>query len=458
MRLHRRDAMFRLGQVGLGALTLPDLLGLERRPRASPSRAARRGRASSSSSGAGRPARTCGTSSPTPPRASAARSARSPRTCPGSRSATSCPCWPGHADKLAVVRSMTHAQQRPRPSVYHMLTGRRDPTPGLPGERPPPERLPVRRLGGLGVLAAGRPAGERDLPRPIGHDGVTYAGTHAGFLGPRHDPMELAVATGTRSGRSRLPGVGQPVDLPEGVDAAPVALAPGPAPAARGRGPPAPARRGFGAASATSASRRSAWSLAGRASGPSTSTARTPGSATATAATSTARASCWPAGWSRPGVRLVTVNWMYFNADGQVANVWDTHGGIGGLERARPATRCSSTTTACPPLDRALSALLDDLDARGLLDETLVVAVGEFGRTPKINAAAAAATTGRSATRPCWPAAASAAARSTAPATSTPPTSRTTRSPPRTCSRRSTTPSGSRPTPRSATAKAARSG
>ncbi len=36
-------------------------------------------------------------------------------------------------------------------------------------------------------------------------------------------------------------------------------------------------------------------------------------------------------------------------------------------------------------LDRALSALLDDLDGRGLLESTLVVAVGEFGRTPKIN-------------------------------------------------------------------------
>ncbi len=36
-------------------------------------------------------------------------------------------------------------------------------------------------------------------------------------------------------------------------------------------------------------------------------------------------------------------------------------------------------------LDRALSALLDDLDDRGLLDSTLVLALGEFGRTPKIN-------------------------------------------------------------------------
>jgi uncharacterized protein (DUF1501 family) len=37
-----------------------------------------------------------------------------------------------------------------------------------------------------------------------------------------------------------------------------------------------------------------------------------------------------------------------------------------------------------PPTDQAISALLDDLEARGLLDDTLVVAAGEFGRTPKI--------------------------------------------------------------------------
>jgi uncharacterized protein (DUF1501 family) len=38
-----------------------------------------------------------------------------------------------------------------------------------------------------------------------------------------------------------------------------------------------------------------------------------------------------------------------------------------------------------PPSDQALSALIQDLDARGLLDSTLVVALGEFGRTPRIN-------------------------------------------------------------------------
>jgi Protein of unknown function (DUF1501) len=43
----------------------------------------------------------------------------------------------------------------------------------------------------------------------------------------------------------------------------------------------------------------------------------------------------------------------------------------------------------CPILDRALSALFDDLRDRGLLETTLVAVMGEFGRTPKINARAA---------------------------------------------------------------------
>jgi arylsulfatase A-like enzyme len=41
---------------------------------------------------------------------------------------------------------------------------------------------------------------------------------------------------------------------------------------------------------------------------------------------------------------------------------------------------------ALPRLDQAVAALLEDLHARGLLETTLVVVVGEFGRTPRINA------------------------------------------------------------------------
>jgi Protein of unknown function (DUF1501) len=69
------------------------------------------------------------------------------------------------------------------------------------------------------------------------------------------------------------------------------------------------------------------------------------------------------------GTRLVTVN---FPDDGQA--FWDTHGN----------NFPSLQKRLMPPADQGFAALLDDLEARGLLDETLVVWVGEFGRTPRI--------------------------------------------------------------------------
>src|SRR5205085_6624531 len=70
---------------------------------------------------------------------------------------------------------------------------------------------------------------------------------------------------------------------------------------------------------------------------------------------------------------------------GGVWNVWDVHLclGIGG---AKTGFDLLKQPCCMPALDQAYSALLEDLSQRGLLDETLVVAVGEFGRTPRINA------------------------------------------------------------------------
>lgn len=76
------------------------------------------------------------------------------------------------------------------------------------------------------------------------------------------------------------------------------------------------------------------------------------------------------------GVRLVHVNWPREPGDTAVDNpLWDTH--------AQNADRLQDFL--CPMFDVSFAALLDDLEDRGLLDETLVVAVGEFGRTPRIN-------------------------------------------------------------------------
>jgi hypothetical protein len=68
------------------------------------------------------------------------------------------------------------------------------------------------------------------------------------------------------------------------------------------------------------------------------------------------------------GVRLVTVDLRW----------WDTH--VKGFESLRLGF--------LPRFDRAYSALIEDLDQRGLLESTLVLAWGEFGRTPRVNAQA----------------------------------------------------------------------
>jgi hypothetical protein len=77
------------------------------------------------------------------------------------------------------------------------------------------------------------------------------------------------------------------------------------------------------------------------------------------------------------GVRLVHVGWPREAGDNAVDNpMWDTH--------ARNADRLEDVL--CPQFDVGFTALLEDLQQRGLLAETLVVCIGEFGRTPKINA------------------------------------------------------------------------
>jgi hypothetical protein len=76
------------------------------------------------------------------------------------------------------------------------------------------------------------------------------------------------------------------------------------------------------------------------------------------------------------GVRFINVSWDNFSKRFQVSNAaWDTH------ERNFHMLR----DTLLPGLDRTYSAFLEDLETRGLLGETLVVMMGEMGRTPRVN-------------------------------------------------------------------------
>ena len=74
------------------------------------------------------------------------------------------------------------------------------------------------------------------------------------------------------------------------------------------------------------------------------------------------------------GVSLVTVNWQDETKIDGVNTCWDTH----------QDNFAKLRTLLCPIFDRAFPAFIQDLDERGLLETTLVVAVGEFGRTPKL--------------------------------------------------------------------------
>jgi hypothetical protein len=85
------------------------------------------------------------------------------------------------------------------------------------------------------------------------------------------------------------------------------------------------------------------------------------------------------------GVPLVQANM------GRVQN-WDSHSAIFPTLKKR----------LLPPLDQAVAALLDDLEATGLLDETLVMMLGEFGRTPKISTQRGASSPGRDHWAPCF--------------------------------------------------------
>lgn len=79
------------------------------------------------------------------------------------------------------------------------------------------------------------------------------------------------------------------------------------------------------------------------------------------------------------GVRFVTVAKGWLN--------YDTHGDNFNTMKK----------VLLPEFDRAFASLLEDLDQRGMLETTLVIAMGEFGRTPKVNGAA-----GRDHHKDCW--------------------------------------------------------
>ncbi len=214
------------------------------------------------------------------------------------------------------------------------------------------------------------------VPRPIGHDGVTYSGTNAGFLGGRHDPMEVEAAKETEEkpthsislptevqtarllGRRGLLDALEAADRRFQVERAGVNLDSYRELAFSMLRSPV-AKRAFDLDLEKAGNTRSLWPQRIR-----------------------RKHSALPDGLVEAGVRLVTISWMYIQKSGNVANVWDNHGPFEGLT----GTNMLKAYYCLPSLDQGFNALMEDLSSSGMLDDTLVSMWGEFGRTPKLNA------------------------------------------------------------------------
>jgi uncharacterized protein (DUF1501 family) len=270
------------------------------------------------------------------------------------------------AGRYCLVRSMQHEHPRHGWGMYYMLTGRRHSRPDLDAP-PTPDDFP-----GLGALVtrltparAGLPAAVT-LPRwnrflDLPND---YAGERAGFLGAAYDPWLVG---GGGDGQSFRPeGLTLPLDVPPGRLAERRDLL---AAVDRGiadwgeRGRAADGLRARAYDLLASPAVRRAFDLAAEPARLRDRYGRHPFGQGLLLARRLVEA----------GSTLVQVNWHNDGSDVK-SPFWDTHKDNFNALRRR----------LLPPLDEGLSALLEDLAGRGLLDSTLVVVMGEFGRTPRI--------------------------------------------------------------------------
>jgi hypothetical protein len=289
---------------------------------------------------------------------------------PGLRVCSLLPRLAGQADKLCVLRAVSTGDSAHSSSGYYMLTGVPHAPKGVENANPgPPNDYPtlaavVRRLRGD---RAGLPGAVR-LPMHIFNtDGSVWPGQDAGALGRASDPWLFRCDPAAPA--FRIPELALPADTPPDrladrrdllrqFDRAVAAGAAGPG-----------GRYDRYAAQAfdllASAQARAAFDLA-----------REPAAVRDRYGRHHFGQSCLLARrLVEAGVGLVHVNWYRGPEEPADAPCWDSH--------AREAQRLKSVLA--PTADQAVSALLADLDQRGLLAETLVMCLSEFGRTPRVN-------------------------------------------------------------------------
>src|SRR5262245_44720147 len=206
--LNRRDAMLRLGQVGAGALSLPSMLRALDAHAREPRPTLRAKACILLYLWGGPPQQDIWDMKPDAP--DGIRSAFRPiRTnVPGMQLCEHLPRLARHADKLALVRSVTHASTVHEPSVYYTLTGKQNNALVVPRNQRSRRDFPNVAAMVAALTPPGAMPATVTIPRPIGHAGVTYAGTYAGWLGPQFDPMEI------REAPSANDRYAMPIELP----------------------------------------------------------------------------------------------------------------------------------------------------------------------------------------------------------------------------------------------------
>jgi hypothetical protein len=269
------------------------------------------------------------------------------------------------AHRYAILRSVWHNSGTHGVGTHYNLTGLPHATERRPGGEPQPDRRDPPCIGSaLRQLRGDRNGlpGAVQLPRPVGDQNTAlWAGQHAGFLGPRFDPLFLFDEKWLPG--DPLPGFGPPANVSAARQSDRRRLLE----AVEGRRAPVPAETAY--------QRFQQQALDVLRSGPAWRAFRLDGERPQTLeryGNNRFGRSCLVARrLIEAGVSLVTVPWMHKQSEQN----FDTH------SKHFPKMK----NALLPPLDRAFSALLEDLEQRGLLGETLVAWTGEFGRTPKVN-------------------------------------------------------------------------
>jgi Protein of unknown function (DUF1501) len=266
------------------------------------------------------------------------------------------------ADRYAVVRSLSHRDNNHLVSTHHVLTGH--PMPGAFFDKVASRDDWPCYSSGLNYLRPrhdGVPGGV-NLPTFLVAGPLTWPGQHAGFLGPKHDPMQITRDPNAPDFRieSMRPAAGIEVSrledrraLLEQVNRQQKQFA------AQAECRRLTDQQDLAFKVLTAGKIASAFELD-----------REPAAVRDRYGRHAYGQSLLLAR------RLVEAGVPVVQANMGRVQTWDSHGDIFGTLKKR----------LLPPLDQGVAALLDDLQARGLLDDTLVLMLGEFGRTPKINA------------------------------------------------------------------------